>query len=65
MDDVMIVDEDPEQYDVGLVKVLEQIKSEGLKLNCANFELSKPSLKFVGHCVSKYGGREGHFFDDP
>ena len=40
-----------------LIKVLERIQSAGVTLNAAKYELSKPSLKFLGHCIDRDGVR--------
>ena len=57
MDNVLIVGQDQKQHDVRLVKVLERIELSGMMLNSTKCELSKPSVKFLGHWVSKDGVR--------
>ena len=57
MDDVLVVGKDQEQHNARLIKVFERIESAELTLNAAKCELSKTSVKFLGHCISKEGVR--------
>ena len=53
MDDVLVVGKDQEQHDMRLIKVLKRIEAADLTLNATKYELSKPKVKFLGHCISK------------
>ena len=57
MDDVLIFGRDQQEHDARLIKVLERVQSAGVTLNAGKCELSKPSLKFLGHCIDKNGVR--------
>jgi transposase InsO family protein len=57
MDDVLIFGSDQQEHDTRLIKVLERVQSAGVTLNAEKCELSKPSLKFLGHVIDKDGVR--------
>ena len=57
MDDVLLFGRDQQEHDARLIKVLERIQSAGVTLNVEKCELSKPSLKFLGNWIDKYGVR--------
>lgn len=53
MDDMLVVGKDQEQHDTRLIKVPKRIEAADLTLNATKCELSKPKVKFLGHCISK------------
>ena len=55
MDEVLIFGRDQQEHDARLIEVLERIQSAGVTFNAEKCELSKPSLKFLGHCINRDG----------
>ena len=55
IDDVLIVGKDQQEHDARFIKALERIQSARVTLNAEKCELSKPSVKFLGHCRDKDG----------
>ena len=55
MDDVLVFGSDQEEHDKRLRAALERLESAGVTLNPKKCELSKDSLKFLGHIINKNG----------
>ena len=53
VDDVLIWGETEDQHDSRLVKVLEQARSQNLKLNRTKFQIKKNEITYLGHILSK------------
>ena len=47
------VGNDQVEHGMRLVEVLMQIKAAELTLNTTKCELSRPNVKYLGHCISK------------
>jgi transposase InsO family protein len=57
MDDIVVYGKDMEEHDLHLQKVLERVKSAGLKLNKEKCKLRQEQLNFLGQVVDATGVR--------
>lgn len=55
VDDLFIFGSTQEEHDARLTAVLQRLEEAGATLNTAKCEFHKPSVKFLGHIVSKEG----------
>ena len=55
VDDLLVWDEDNEQHDTRLMKVLERARSCNLKLNKTKCHIKQPEISYVGHTLTKDG----------
>ena len=55
MDDVLVLGSTKEEHDTRLMKVLKRLEEVGATLNRAKCEISRPTIKFLGHILDKQG----------
>ena len=55
MDDVLDFGSTKEEHDTRLMKVLKRLEEVGATLNRAKCEISRPTIKFLGHILDKQG----------
>ena len=55
MDDVLVFEATQEEHDLNLMVVLKQLDAADVTLNPARCEVSKTSIKFLGHLLDKNG----------
>ena len=58
MDDILVwgqTQEEQEEHDVGLHAVLEKVQKASITLNMAKCELTRHTIRFLGHVISADG----------
>ena len=55
MDDVLVFGRDHQEHDAQLIEVLTRIEAAGATLNPDKCEISKDSVKFLGHIIDSKG----------
>ena len=55
MDDVLVFGSTKEEHDTRLMEVLKRLEEVGATLNRAKCEISRPTIKFLGHILDKQG----------
>lgn len=57
MDDILVAGKDEAEHDDRLMRILERLEAVGATLNCEKCATKQPSVKFLGHLVSRDGVR--------